>query len=248
MNLCRKLATGLMAGVTAGLLATAAQAAPITAPAGLSAGDTYRLAFVTSTTTDATSNDIGYYNNFVNSLANGIAELAALGTSWTAIVSTAVNGPDGGTNARTNTNTNAADPAFFQGFYLLDGTTMIAGTNADLWDGTLLAALSINETGVSDGGDQVWTGTDTDGTRNPGLGLGGGNDGLASVGRDNQSGFTWIVAGIVNPQSIGNQHNLYALSGLLTVEAAVEVPEPGTLVILVLGLAGLGFARRRRAG
>jgi len=39
-------------------------------PTGLVDGDTFRLVFLTSTTTDATSTDIADYNTFVNTAAN----------------------------------------------------------------------------------------------------------------------------------------------------------------------------------
>jgi hypothetical protein len=241
MNISRKFVTGLLGGIAATLFVSGVQAAPITAPTGLNVGDTYRLAFVTTAETDATSNDVNYYNNFVNALG-----FAATGISgWTAIVSVAADG-GGQPSARDNTNTNFTTDIGVA-IYLLDGTTKIADNNADLWDGTLDAALSITETGASNGGDQVWTGTAADGTRNSGLGLGGGGDGLSSVGRDNQTGFTWVIAGIVNPQNVENEHPLYAISGLLTVEGEVEVPAPGTILIFSLGLFGLGFARRKRA-
>ena len=61
------------------------QAAPITVPTSLNPGDTYRLAFETSTTTDATSTSIADYNTFVTGVATGVGELNDLGTTWTAI-------------------------------------------------------------------------------------------------------------------------------------------------------------------
>lgn len=48
-----------------------ASAGPITiVPSSLSPGDTYRLAFLTSDTIDATSADINVYNNFVDGLGD----------------------------------------------------------------------------------------------------------------------------------------------------------------------------------
>ena len=44
--------------------------------------------FVTSTTTDATSPDIGYYNSFVTNVADAVPELLALNATWTVIGST----------------------------------------------------------------------------------------------------------------------------------------------------------------
>jgi hypothetical protein len=77
-----------------------ATAIPITVPTGLNPGDEYRLAFVTSTTRDATSSDITVYNGFVTASANAVTELALLGSTWTAIASTPT------ADARDNTNTN----------------------------------------------------------------------------------------------------------------------------------------------
>ena len=77
-----------------------ASAAIVTTPTDLSFGDQYRLAFVTSTTRDPTSSDIGVYNMFVTTAANTQADLVALGTTWTAIGSTFT------TDARDNTGTN----------------------------------------------------------------------------------------------------------------------------------------------
>lgn len=55
---------------------------------------------------------------------------------------------------------------------------------------------------------------------------------------DNISGFGGMIDGDMNATA--------SLSLLLTA-ASASVPEPGTLAILGLGLAGLGFARRRKA-
>ena len=72
---------------------------PITVPPGLQPGDKYRLVFVTSTTTDGTSSNIGYYNAFVSDVA-AASSLSSLGTTWTAVGSTA------SVNAEDNTGTN----------------------------------------------------------------------------------------------------------------------------------------------
>src|SRR5689334_8868782 len=58
-------------------------------PPGLQAGDQYRLVFVTSSVTAATSSDISYYDNFVNNAANASGSLLQpLGATWQAIAST----------------------------------------------------------------------------------------------------------------------------------------------------------------
>jgi hypothetical protein len=106
-------ATALLLGATGDGLAQ-----PTTVPSGLSPGDKYRLAFVTSTTRDATSSDIADYNAFVTAVANTVPALTELGTTWTAIGSTAA------VDARDNTNTN---PGNAEGvpIYLLDGTLLV---------------------------------------------------------------------------------------------------------------------------
>ena len=80
----------VLAAIGAALLGlpSLAAVAPIAIPPGLNPGDQYRLAFVTSTTRDATSGNIAVYNEFVTASATAQAELNALGTTWTAIAST----------------------------------------------------------------------------------------------------------------------------------------------------------------
>ena len=122
----RAAVAALAVVVTAG----SAAAIPITVPTSLSPGDQYRLAFVTSTTRDATSSDINDYNAFVTTAANTQPALTALGTTWKAIGSTA------SVNARVNTNT---DPiATGVPIFLLNDTNL-AGSYPDLWDSSILA-------------------------------------------------------------------------------------------------------------
>lgn len=82
--------------------ASESRAVPITQPTGLNPGDQYRLVFATSTTRDATSSNIADYNAFVTGVADSVPELLLLGTTWTAIASTA------SVDARDNTSTNPA--------------------------------------------------------------------------------------------------------------------------------------------
>jgi hypothetical protein len=116
---------------------------PLVTTLGLSPGDTFHLVFDSSTTTQATSPDIGYYNTFVNGVANGAGSIvAAYGWTWKAIGSTV------GTSAIDNTGTqytlpaNRGNPIYRVGDYVL-----VANDYADLWDGTLQAGISTNEKG-----------------------------------------------------------------------------------------------------
>ncbi|MHC4447678.1 MAG: hypothetical protein ACYSXF_07870 [Planctomycetota bacterium] len=212
------------------VLGGTAAAVPITVPADLNPGDQYRLVFVTSTDTQAGSTDIADYNAFVTAAANTQAELVVLGTTWTAIGSTAA------VDARDNTGTNPSSAGV--PIYLLDGATRIADSNADLWDGWLLAWINLDE-GAAYRDTNVWTGTEIDGTAH-----------LASLGFDDvifgesngPSGLTnyrWIINlnGAAKPY---NPYALYGISGVLAV-----IPEPFTALLLASGLAALAGFRRR---
>lgn len=227
MKFTKQIMSSLLGAIAASLLASSVHAAPITVPVGLNPGDTYRLAFRTSNITPAISTDINFYNNFVNGLG-----VAATGISgWKAIASTA------SVDAIDNTNTSGAGGA---PIYLLDGTTKIADNNADLWDGMINARINIDEFGNFEN-LLVWTGTGTDGlaTATP-----LGSDGPATFG--DYLLFS-LGGGWINDTSVMFKStfsfNLYAISETLTVQAS----EPGAFALFALGLAGLGFARRKRA-
>lgn len=220
----------LVAFLVAACTATIASAAPITVPSSLSPGDQYRLVFVTSTVRDATSSNIADYNSFVTTAANSVPELVALGTTWTAIASTA------NVSARDNTGTS---PNISTGvpIYRLD-SALIASNNADLWDGAIAATLSITEFGDPSALLYVWTGSDGHGIQFNTRVLGGPNP---TRGQSNATTFQWMLAATVFPD---NTYSLYAMSGVLTV-----VPEPSSLMLLGffgVGLAGYAWHIRKR--
>jgi len=228
-------------GIAFSALVSIAQAAPVTVPVGLNPGDQYRLVFVTSTTRDATSANLADYNAFVTAAANSVSELAALGANWRAIASTA-----GNPNARTNTNTDFAVDGAGVKIFLLDGTTIVADDNQDLWDGTLDNAINRDESGAVLAGSGfpdagVWTGTSFTGVVSPGgRGLGGIPNG-PMVGDHNSTSTTWMQ---FTPSGINTQHHLYGISDVITVEV---ISEPAALAVFGLGLAAIGLMRRRRA-
>lgn len=199
-------------------------------PAGLSPGDTYHIVFATSDTRDATSADIADYNDFVNTVAAAAGSwVKDLSTTWKAIASTqdvdAINNaPIGG-------------PVF-----RVDGVK-VADNSADLWDGSLDAAIHVTETGGTPT-DWIWTGSNQSGTEfiqsggpddGDSLALGTVDNTHSTVGASSNSGVQWMV-GTAAAQS--SELSLYALSGELTF-----VPEPTSLGLLTI--AGMGLLRRR---
>lgn len=248
-----------MAAAVLALTGTSLPATPITTPPGLNPGDHYRLAFVTSSATTAFSGTIGDYNTFVTGVANGQSALVALGTTWTAIASTSA------VDARDNTGTNPSSTGV--PIYLLDGSK-IANDNADLWDGTLLHALNVTESGGTLSGILPWTGTNSSGLKGTGTAGPLGGDPIAA-GLTSATNSQWIVAGGYDPFG-PNPNPMYAISGVLTVpnpavpptitksfgKAVVGLDSPGTTMTVTISnpgansipLTGVGFTDTFPAG
>ena len=228
----------------AGILAitTQAEAAPVTTPTGLNPGDTYRLAFITSVTRDATSANIADYNAFVSGVANANTELAALGTTWTAIASTTT------VDARDNTGTNPFTNGAGLPIYLLDGSTKIADDNADLWDSSIDNPLNIDESGNTLN-TLVWAGTVGSGSAAGGDLFGGplGSVGFGGIeqGDSSATGVTWINIDDVPIDATG-LFSMYALSGELTVQSSTAISAPGSALAFGIVFAGLMLKRRCR--
>ena len=225
----KSIAQGLAGTLAACMLWTDAQAAPTTIPIGLNPGDTYRLAFVSSTTRDATSPDIADYNAFVSAAANASPALAALGASWTAIASTSA------VDARDNTNTNFLSDAGVA-IYLTDGLTKVAEDNADLWDGSVLSGLAITELGTSLS-TFVWTGTGGDGNSSGPFYLGTTNS--PRFGLSSATDIQWIAP--IGATLPNQERSLYGISSLLTVP--LQIPAPPVLLLFLLGLSFLAKVR-----
>ena len=208
---------------------TRAFAGPVVVPAGLPAGAPYRLVFVTNTADTALSTDIANYNSFVTASANSDSALASLGTTWTALVSTVT------VNARDNTNTNPTSIGV--PIYNLAGQ-LVATSNADLWDGTIVNPIYYDQHGAPPPpGDQVvWTGTQPAGIADKPLGTA-----FPSWGEGDYATRDWVFSSY-GTYAADRTYLFYGISGVLAA-----VPEPSTLALAVLGaLALLQVNRRRR--
>jgi hypothetical protein len=214
---------------------SASHAQPTAVPTGLNSGDQYRLAFVTSTTITATSSDIATYSAFVTGVANTVAQLRVLGTTWTAIGSTAT------VDARDNTDTNPAAPGV--PIYLLNDTTL-AVNNTDLWDGDIANPVCVTETGVTLCPNliDVWTGTSFDGFGLAGKQLGSAtpNGGFGEVPSDN-----WIDA---TTQISSASLKIYGISAVLTAPDINPNPIPSLSNWFLLLLSGTLLLGIRRFG
>ncbi|MBT3296870.1 MAG: hypothetical protein HN383_16495 [Verrucomicrobia bacterium] len=117
----------------------------------------YRIAFVTTGTTNATSTVIADYNAFVTTAAAGVTELNDLGVEWTCLGSTKT------VSAKTNTSTHTTGDANDVPIYTTTGQ-LIATNNADLWDGNIDHAITYEDGGtVVIGNGRIWTGTESNG-------------------------------------------------------------------------------------
>jgi hypothetical protein len=195
-----------------GLTSSFAQAAITTVPTGLNPGDQYYLAFVTSGGTTASSSAISFYDAFVNAQADSSPSQAVRDITWLALGSTQA------VDAITHLNI-AAHP-----IYLLDGTTMIATGGADLWDGSILHGLTIDQNGALFPSVAVWTGTDQFGVRLDPLG-----SQLVTSGSATAIDASWVAYGGTDANDFPDG-NLYGFSELLTVPTAT-VPEPVSLAV-----------------
>jgi len=192
-------------------------------------GDTYRLVFVTSTTTTGTSDDIEFYNTFVRTAAASSTQTGVSGLEWNAIGST--------TAVSAKVNTSTGDTGF--PIYLLDGTTKVADDYGDLWDGGIDSPIIKDEYLVTiNNKSNIFTGTGIGGIGiGFELGAGDGVTGEVTIGRPKPSS-DWVSFGT---QSETNSYRMYAMSPELVI-----VPEPCTLALLGLGGLGLLFGRKRK--
>lgn len=216
------------------LLANTLSAA-IIHPGSLVDGDKYRYAFVTSTTRDATSSDIADYDAHVNA-AIDVADPTGLGAiNWRAWGSTAtVNAID-----HLSVDSSGGWDVSSVPIYLINTSTLIANDFSDLSDGLIGAPINLNESGFVQGPiTAVWTGTSELGT---GLSPLGGSPNVL-VGSSAVSIAFWSNLITLSPS---NSLSLYGFSDVITVGSAATVPEPSSLVLMILGVGAIGVSRLR---
>jgi hypothetical protein len=231
----KKLLSVLSIFALAAIAAGTASAGSIATPTGLDPGNQFRIVFVTTTTTPATSSDLSTYDSVVSSDATGYT-YGGNSPIWKAIVS--------------NVTTDARDHIGLLStslipLYTVDGTKVSTG---NLWSGELISPIGkrIDGQQVSDG---VWTGT----IWNTGTAMWredppmrhqmGDLVGQTAVfGLSYGLGADWANANLnINTASM----RLYGISEVLTVPASV--PEPSTVMLVGLGgLAALGYSFNRK--
>ena len=200
-------------------------------------GDSYRLVFRTSTTTTADSPDIATYNAFVQGVAAASTTHPKLGdAAWKAIGSTAT------VNAKLNTGTDAEAEV---PVYLIDGSTVFAYSNADIWNGLNpggaggYITINMDENGGTNLTGEVWTGSNNNGTANSSRYLGStedpsGSSFLVANGNTNTSSLAWLSSYSRRASSL---KPMYAMSGLLSVVDGSDTTAP-TLQSIVDDVSG----------
>ncbi len=228
----------------------------IQAPVGLQPGDHFRIIFVTSGTTAATSNNIADYNSFVNQQAGGATYDGRL-VQWSAIASTNT------VNALANINSASSSAV-----YMVDGTKVASSTTGSaggLWSSNLIAQPTEGINGNAFTSGFVWTGTSGNGmeystTIFGGYGLGSNNYGYNPYSQMNvfsnpqvqvgaisgsQTGSNWVqipnnsASSTPGLKNWTDQYQMYGISQEMTV-----TPEPSTLLISAAGLLVIVLARR----
>ncbi|MEM7205356.1 MAG: hypothetical protein AAF628_34185 [Planctomycetota bacterium] len=181
-------------------------------PPDLNPGDQYRVLFVTDSTRDATSTEVADYDAFVTADADAVPTLAALGTTWQAVVSTE------SIHALAHT---AATPPFAGPVpvYRPDGARVAddsTGGRSHLW-GTITGAplsapVRMTASGQDAGDAWVWTGSTGAGRAD--WPLGDTSRPNATIGRTLQTTNRWLrTTNLPQTRSL----RLFGLSGILIV-------------------------------
>ena len=224
----KKLLSVLSVFGLAAIAAGTASARSISTPTGLNPGDQFRIVFVTSTETSATSSDLSAYDNIVSSDATGYT-YGGTSPIWKAIVSNVI------TDARDHIGllSTSLIPLF-----TVDGTKVSTG---NLWSGSLLNPIYRTIDGFLKSSD-VWTGTNSvTGTSVEAP----TRDYYVGAASDVLVGFSTVPDGRWASFTSRDLVALYGISNVLAVPASV--PEPTTVMLASLGgLAALAYSFKRK--
>jgi PEP-CTERM motif len=229
----KKLLSVLSVFALAAIAAGTASAGSISTPTGLNPGDQFRIVFLSSTTTQATSSNLSTYDNIVSSDATGYT-YGGTSPIWKAIVSNVT------TDARDHIGllSTSLIPLF-----TVDGTKVSTG---NLWSGSLLTAIYRTIHGLAID-VSVWTGTNgSNGKGDEGISrynyMGDGVTQTARRGGSPEVDGDWAFAG---SGDFTQMAHLYGISDVLDVPATV--PEPSTVMLVGLGgLAALAYSFKRK--
>ncbi len=178
-------------------------------PDGIQPGDSFRLLFVTSTTTAASSTDIADYNVHAQTAADGNESLKSFKGQFRALISTSA------VDARDNTATTGTGvPVHWL------GGDKVADDYADLYDGSWDSVSGKTESGGSYTG-LVWTGGNKAGQKS------GQRHAGASEVRVGDLGDVTLALSSPAAKAATEQYPLYAVSPVLTVAR----PEAESLVV-----------------
>lgn len=226
------------------MVATPAIAGVFDAPTGLAPGSSYRLMFITSDPTAATSTSIADYNSFA-------ATEAALNpllptTSWAAIGSTATTSAIANTDGGSTTGAAyTSDPLF-----MVNGSEVTASLQKFFASAVFYAAnapgsliinpLTLDENGNNASSNYLWAGSNADGTAATGAQLGSSDPAIWALNTD---GSPIFVAQLSDTETL----QMIAVSAPIEVGTPVPEPASGGLLAAGVGMLGLLGWRRRRA-
>ncbi len=220
--------------ISVGLVSSSIQAA-IVHPGSLNPGDQYRYAFVTSTTRDATSSNIADYDDHVNAAIDA-ADPTGLGAiDWRVWGSTTTVDAIDHLSVDSSMGWDTSDVPI----YVINTDHIVARDFADLTDGRIAWRIDRDEFG-SQRLSRVWTGTLSNGDRDPGEELGATLSRSGSAEFNNNDWTSYLIT------SATGEFGFYGFSDVITVSGGPTVPEPSSMALAIFGIGTLIAVRIRR--